>query len=157
MNAAASPVYSGSYFDAFQDKFDYLLTLEGKRKIVLSSGSSGRYGYDSSLLKKAFPGYEPVNMGVYAYSNALPQLALILGCAEKGDILLYAPEFDAVAEQFCVSSRLDTGFWAMMESNYDAAAELDMRSFSGVFDSLGEYLIIRTGMPKKNYMIISVQ
>lgn len=153
INAATSPVYSGSYFDTFQDKFDYLLTLEGKRKIVLSSGSSGRYGYDSPLLKEAFPDWEPVNMGVYAYTNALPQLALILNHMEAGDILLYAPEFDAIQEQFCVSSRLDTGFWAMMESNYGAAAELDMRAFSGVFDSLGEYLKIRSKMPRKSYSV----
>ncbi len=153
VNAAVSPVYSGSYFGTFQDKYDYLLSLKGKRKIILSSGSSGRYGYDSSLLKAAFPAYEPVNMGVYAYTNALPQLALILGCAEEGDLLLYAPEFDAVAEQFCVSNRLDAGFWAMMESCYDAAAELDMRRFSNVFGSLGEYLAVRAGMPKKDYTV----
>ncbi len=153
INAATSPVYSGSYFDTFQDKYDYLLTLAGKRKIVLSSGSSGRYGYDSPLLREAFPEYEPVNMGVYAYTNALPQLALILNHMEAGDILLYAPEFDAVKEQFCVSNRLDTGFWAMMESNYGAAAELDMSAFSGVFDSFGEYLYIRSKMPKKSYSV----
>ena len=153
VNAATSPVYSGSYFDTFPDKYDDLLSLRGKKKLVLASGSSGRYGYDSEMLKKAFPDLEPVNMGVYAFTNALPQLQLILPQMEAGDILLYAPEFDAVAEQFCVTNRLDTGFWAMMESNYDAAALLDMRSFTGVFDSLGEYLTIRSRMPGKDYAV----
>ena len=92
-------------------------------------------------------------MGVYAFTNALPQLQLMLPQTEAGDILLYAPEFDAVAEQFCVTNRLDTGFWAMMESNYDAAATLDMLSFTGVFDSLGEYLSIRSRMPGKDYAV----
>ena len=92
-------------------------------------------------------------MGVYAYTNALPQLSLILHHMEEGDVLLYAPEFDAAEEQFCVSNRLDTGFWAMMESNYDAMAELDMGAFSGVFDSFGEYLNIRARMPKKSYTV----
>ena len=155
VNAATAPVYSGSYFDTFQDKYDYLLSLQGKQKLVLASGSSGRYGYDSTLLKKAFPDLEPVNMGVYAFTNALPQLRLMLPQTEAGDILLYAPEFDAIAEQFCVTNRLDTGFWAMMESNYDAAATLDMRSFTGVFDSLGEYLSIRSRMPGKDYAVSS--
>ena len=153
VNAATAPVYSGSYFDTFQNKYDYLLSLQGKKKLVLASGSSGRYGYDSTLLKKAFPDLEPVNMGVYAFTNALPQLQLMLPQTEAGDILLYAPEFDAVAEQFCVTNRLDTGFWAMMESNYDAAATLDMLSFTGVFDSLGEYLSIRSRMPGKDYAV----
>lgn len=151
VNASTAPVYSGSYFDTFQDKYDLLLSLQGKKKLILYSGSSGRYGYDSVMLKEAFPDYEPVNMGVYAFTNALPQLRLILTHTEEGDILIDAPEFDAISEQFCTGNRLDTGFWAMMESNYDAAAELDMRSVAAVFDSLGEYLSIRARMPSGDY------
>ena len=151
VNAAVSPVYSGSYFDTFQDKLDYLRTLRGQRKLVLSSGSSGRYGYNSEMLAEAFLDLAPVNMGVYAYTNALPQLSLILPLVEEGDILLYAPEFDAVREQFCVSNALDKDFWAMMESDYDTAVGLDMRSFTCVFDSFGEYLRVRKGMPRRGY------
>ncbi len=153
VNAATAPVYSGSYFDTFQDKYDHLLAVKDQRKLVLSSGSSGRYGYDSTLFLKAFPDHVPVNMGVYAFTNALPQLEIILPLTGEGDILLYAPEFDAVAEQFCTSDRLDTGFWAMMESCYDTAAALDMRRFSGVFDSLGEYLAARRRMPARDYTV----
>lgn len=151
VNADVSPVYSGSYFDTFSDKYDWLLSLEGRKKLVLFSGSSGRYGYDSPALLAAFPDYQPANMGVYAYTNALPQLDLIRGLMEPGDVLLSAPEFDAAAEQFCASNRLDARFWAMMESNYDAAAELDLREYTGVFDSLGEYLAGRRGMEAKSY------
>ena len=151
VNAAVSPVFSGSYYDTFADKYDRLLALGDERKLVLASGSSGRYGYDSAMLAAAFPAYAVVNMGVYAYSNARPQLELILGQMGGGDILLSAPEFDAVPEQFCVSDRLDHHFWAMMESNYDAAALLDLRTYSGVFDSFAEYQRIRGGMEPKNY------
>lgn len=151
VNAASRPVYSGSYFDTFSDKYDWLLSLTGRKKLVLASGSSGRYGYDSPALAAAFPDYTPANMGVYAYSNALPQLELILELMEAGDVLLSAPEFDAAAEQFCASNRLDAPFWAMMESNYDAASQLDLRNYSGVFDSLGEYLQTRRGMAGRNY------
>ncbi len=151
VNAAVSPVYSGSYFDTFSDKYDWLLSLEGQKKLVLFSGSSGRYGYDSPALLAAFPDYQPANMGVYAYTNALPQLDLIRDLMEPGDVLLSAPEFDAAAEQFCSSDRLDACFWAMMESNYDAAAGLDLREYSGVFESLGEYLAGRRGMEAKSY------
>ncbi len=151
VNAATAPVYSGSYFDTFQDKYDLLLSLKGQRKLVLSAGSSGRYGYDSTLLKEAFPEYSPVNMCVYAYTGELPQLRLILPLMEPGDILLYSPEFDAVSEQFCVDDRLDAGFWAMMESCYDTASALDMRTFTGVFDSFSAYQRIRRGMQKRDY------
>lgn len=151
INAATSPVYSGSYFDTFSDKYDWLLSLRGQKKLVLASGSSGRYGYDSPALDAAFPDYTPANMGVYAYTNALPQLELIRGLMEEGDVLLSAPEFDASAEQFCLSNRLDASFWAMMESNYDGAALLDLGCYSGVFDSLGDYLSARRGMAGRSY------
>ena len=151
VNANLSPVYSGSYFDTFPDKYDWLLSIRDQRKIVLFSGSSGRYGYDSPAIRAAFPDYQAANMGVYAYTNALPQLDLIRGLMKEGDILLSAPEFDAAAEQFCASSRLDAHFWAMMESNYDAAAELDLREYTGVFDSFGQYQANRSGMAGRNY------
>ena len=151
VNAGLSPVYSGSYFDTFSDKYDWLLSIRDQRKIVLFSGSSGRYGYDSPAIQAAFPDYQAANMGVYAYTNALPQLDLIRGLMKEGDILLSAPEFDAAAEQFCASNRLDAQFWAMMESNYDAAAELDLREYTGVFDSFGQYQAARGGMAGRNY------
>lgn len=151
VNATVSPVYSGSYFDTFSDKYDYLLSIQGKKKIVLFSGSSGRYGYDTPALLAAFPDYDGVNMGVYAYTNARPQLDLILPLMDEGDILLSAPEFDAAAEQFCATDRLDPSFWAMMESNYDAVSTLDMTAYSGVFDSFWEYQINRSGMVGRSY------
>ena len=151
VNAATAPVYSGSYFDTFQDKYDLLLALKGQRKLVLSAGSSGRYGYNSDMLKDAFPEYSPVNMGVYAYTSELPQLRLLMPLLEPGDILLYSPEFDAVSEQFCVTDLLDTGFWAMMESCYDTASTLDMRTFTGVFDSFSAYQRVRRSMQKRDY------
>lgn len=151
VNAASAPVYSGSYFDTFSDKYDWLLSLRGQKKLVLASGSSGRYGYDSPALAAAYPDYTPANMGVYAYTNALPQLELIRELMEPGDVLLSAPEFDASSEQFCTDYRLDASFWAMMESNYDAAARLDLRHYAGVLDSFGDYLVTRRGMAGRNY------
>ena len=151
LNAAVAPVYSGSYFDTFADKYDYLLSLGDAKKLVLFSGSSGRYGYDSPTIEAAFSDYRVINMGVYAYTNALPQLDLIRPYLHAGDILLDAPEFDAVAEQFCTSNRLDAGFWSMMESNYDMAAALDFTRYTGIFDSYAAYRRTKAGMPGRNY------
>ncbi len=153
INAAVSPVYSGSYYDTFSDKYDWLLSIRNQRKIVLASGSSGRYGYDSLMLRRAFPEYEVANMGVYAWSNMLPQLELIRGLMLPGDILLSAPEFDAIEAQFCATDRLDAHFWAMMESNYDAAALLELDSYTEVWSSFAAYQRIRSGMPGKSYSL----
>lgn len=153
INAVTAPVYSGSYYDGFSDRYDWLLSLRETRKMVLFSGSSGRYGYVSEKLLEAFPEYQVANMGVYAFTNAMPQLELIRQLMQPGDILLSAPEFDAVKFQFCTTNALDGHFWAMMESNYDVVALLDMKHYSDVFDSLREYLTVRTSMDAGDYSI----
>ena len=153
INAVTAPVYSGSYFDAFSDKYDWLLSIRGERKLVLFSGSSGRYGYVSEMLMEEFPEYQVANMGVYAYTNAMPQLELIRKLMQPGDLLLSAPEFDAVNFQFCTTNALDSHFWAMMESNYDAVASLDLRNYNNIFESLKEYLTVRPAMGAGDYAI----
>ena len=151
VNAVTSPRYSTSYFAAFADKYDRLLSLRGTEKLVLFSGSSTRYAYSSGMFREAFPACEPVNMGVYAYTNALPQLDLILRHMEPGDTLLHAPEFDTLHTQFCEERVLDLNFWAMMEADYDAAGELFLPDYEGVFDSLGRYFATRGFMPVLDY------
>ncbi len=153
INAATAPRYSGTYYDTFQDKLDRLILLRGERKLVLYSGSSARFGYDSRAISKAMPEYQVVNMGVFAYSNVLPQLRMLEALMEPGDLLLHGPEFDATAFQFCGTDALDAAFFAMMESNYDAVALLDIRQYSQVFSAFTEYLALRRDMAKKNYQI----
>ena len=50
INAATKPVYSGTYFDAFTDRYDWLLSIGDRRKIVMFSGSSSRYGYRNNFV-----------------------------------------------------------------------------------------------------------
>lgn len=153
INAIEPPVYSGNYFDTFQDKYDRLLSLKDQKKIVLFSGSSTRFGYDSAKLKEAFPDYDIVNMGVFAYSNAAPQLLLILDCMQSGDILLDAPEFDAAKRQFCTSDDIDASTFCMMESNYDTFAKLDLRKFHKTFFALYSYLSTKADMTARSYSL----
>lgn len=151
INAVEAPAYSGNYFDTFQDKYDRLLSLKDRKKIVLFSGSSTRFGYDSSLIDEAFPEYEVVNMGVFAYSPALPQLELILDCVQEGDILIDSPEFDAANRQFCSQKEMDYAVFAMMESNYDTFAKLDIRNYTQVFTAYSAYQSARRDMDRKSY------
>lgn len=153
VNAIEAPAYSGNYFDTFQDKYDRLLSLKDKKKIVLFSGSSTRFGYDSEMIDQAFPDYEVVNMGVFAYSPALPQLEQILSCMKEGDILVDSPEFDAANRQFCYQRELDYATFAMMESNYDAFAQLDLREYAQVFTAFSAYQKARVDLERKNYDI----
>ena len=153
INAVEAPVYSGSYFAAFADKFDRLLSLAGQRKLVLFSGSSARFGYDSAMLDRAFEDYAVVNMGVFAYTSATPQLLLILTCMREGDVLLHSPEFDAAQRQFCTRSDLEDNFFRMMEANYDMVSLLDLRECASAFTGLTAYLWGKAGMEPKSYSL----
>jgi len=153
INACVPPVYSGSYYDTFPDKYDRLSMLSNQAKIVLFSGSSTRFGYDSAYLDDAFPGYEIVNMGVFAYTNALPQLDLIRAKMKEGDILIHSPEFDAAKRQFCTTNAFDDKFFNMIEADYDLLAELDYRDYEGVLSAFTTYQKVRRGMEAKSYAV----
>ncbi len=150
LNARRAPVYAGSYFSAFPDKCERLFSLAGK-KIVLFSGSSGRYGYDSRMIEDAFEEYGVVNMGTYAYTNAKPQLDIVLQAMKEGDILVEAPEFDARTQQFCGSDELDRFFFSLVETDYKLIERLDLRRYTGVFGALNEYLYEHGRMEAKDY------
>ena len=151
LNAAAPPVYAGTYYAAFADKYDRLLSLAGQKKLVLFSGSSARFGYDSAMLDAAFPDYGVVNMGVFAYTNALPQMELIRAAMGAGDLLLISPELDAAKRQFCTTNALDAPFFNLTEENYDLLALLDLREYTLVFSSLSEYLSVKSQMEARSY------
>ena len=151
LSAATSPRYSTSYFGAFADKLDWLRLHADMPKIVLAGGSASRYAYDSETIHRAFPDILPVNMGVYAYTNMLPQYRIMQHFMGSGDILLSAPEFDTVKTQFCISSELDERFWNMAEADYSSAELLDLRDYSNVFGSLSGYLHLRNAMSAHQY------
>lgn len=151
INAIQDPVYSGSYFDTLADKVDYLRSLEKEDKIVLFCGSSARFGYDSPMIETAFPDYKVVNMGVFAYSNMLPQARIVLHFMKEGDILLSSPELDAIDMQFCGQTDLDKETFCMMESNYDMFSLLDCREFTNIFDAFSDYQNARISMTPRSY------
>ncbi len=153
INACVPPVWSGSYYDTFPDKCDRLRSLADDSKIVLFGGSSVRFGYDSAFLDDAFPDHEVVNMGVFAYTNALPQLDLIRRYMKEGDILLHSPEFDAAKRQFCTTNAFDDKFFNMIEADYDLLAELDCREYKGVLSAFTTFQKVRSGMEAKSYTV----
>ena len=153
INAATAPVYAGSYYSTFADKCDRLFSLADQKKIVLFSGSSARFGYDSAAIDEAFSGYAVVNMGVFAYTNALPQMELIRAAMQPDDILLLSPELDAAKRQFCTTNALDAPFFNLMEENYDLFALLDLEEYTRVFSSFSEYLSVKCRMDGKDYSV----
>lgn len=152
LGAAREPVYSGNYFDTFADKCDRLRTIQDEPKIVLFSGSSTRFGYDSRMIEEAM-GRKVANMGVFAYTNALPQLLIIRESMRADDILLVSPEFDAAQSQFCVSRQMEPQIYAMCESDYALLERIDLAEVTNVFGALDTFLKNRNGMEAKSYDI----
>lgn len=150
ISAATAPVYSGSYFDTFADKYDRLLMTANEPKIVLFSGSSARFGYDSKRIGEAL-GMRAVNMGVFAYSNALPEFLLIRECMNEDDILLVSPEFDAAQSQFCVGTQMEYQMFAMCEADYEILSRLDLTEVTGTAAALDTFLSTRKGMREGSY------
>ncbi|MCR5452917.1 MAG: leucine-rich repeat domain-containing protein [Lachnospiraceae bacterium] len=149
--AATAPVYSGNYFDGFADKLEALKAVSDEKKIVLFSGSSARFGYDSRAIEEAFPGYKVINMGVFAYTNALYQLRLIREQMMEGDILVLSPEFDASQSQFCIANNLEWHVFAMTEGNYSLLDDLDLSEYEGVWQAFSTYLTEKRSMEKRDY------
>jgi len=150
MNAGTDPVYSGTYYDTFPDKMDYLMSKENEKKIVLFSGSSTRFGFDSPMIEEAFD-CAVCNMGVFAYTGALAQLDMITDFMQEGDILVHTPEFDAAKRQFCSDKKIDAVLFYMCESNYDLLRLLDLREYTDVNGALHTYLSERTKLSGKSY------
>jgi len=152
INANKKPAYSGTYFNTFEDKMDRLINLKDNKKIVLYGGSSVRFGYDSNMIDNEFTDYEVINMGVYAYSNVLPQLKLMIDYVNKEDIFLETPEFDTVNTQFATSNMLDQDFFKMIEGNYDLFTKLDIQDFSNVGEAFSEFIKNKAVLPEGDYL-----
>lgn len=151
IQAAEPPVWSGTYYDTFTDKTDRLRLLADQKKILLFSGSSTRFGYDCRRIDAAIPEYGVVNLGVFAYTNALPQLDLILRFAGEGDILVHTPEFDAASRQFCCTNAMDSAFFRMIESDYDLLSLLDFTDYGGLLSAYTTFHREREGMKAGDY------
>jgi hypothetical protein len=153
IQAYTKPCYSGTYFDAFQDKLDYLDSIKDQKKIVLFSGSSARYGYYSPQLAKDYPSYKVVNMGVFAYFPALVQLDIIRTYLLPGDVVIDSPEFDAYDNQFCYNHAFEDRLFAMMESGYQVLTLVDLTRYTEVFSSFYRYISNKKTLPVSSYQV----
>jgi len=151
INSTALPAYQHRYFAAFADKMDYLKINADNKKILFVAGSSTRYDYDSILFEEAYPDYEVVNMGVYAYTNMTPIMGNILPYINSKDVVLSSPEFDAIDKQFCVSNAFDENTWCMYEANYDLVSDLDISEYDNVWDSFACFLDSRKDLERYDY------
>lgn len=153
LNAVSDPAYICTYFGSYPDKYDRLLKLKDKKKIVLYSGSSTRFGFDSRIIDEAFKDYEVINMGVYAYTDSFPQLDVILPFMNEGDIMIVSPEFDTLETQTNVDNNMDYAFFSMVESDYGILSNISPKKYPSFFDAFGTYLKGRRNLERHPYSL----
>ena len=157
INAVLKPIASGTYYDAFSDKIDYLDQVKEEKKIILFSGSSTRYGYDSTRIEKAFPDYKVVNMGVFAYVNIKPQIDVIKRYLKEGDIFINSPEFDywCLNEQFGVDNNFESSLFHFFEGNFQNLSYVNISQYEQFFDSFYSYQAERKYLPPLDYSVVA--
>ena len=84
-------VFSSSYQAAIQRKFDYLMSIE-EPKIIIIGGSSAGFGINEEYIEKA-TGYPVANLGLHAGFGALFPMELSKANINPGDIIILAPEW----------------------------------------------------------------
>ncbi|MBR1813810.1 MAG: leucine-rich repeat protein [Lachnospiraceae bacterium] len=144
INALEAPY--GTFFrreSAYADKVDLLIQAQGQKKMVFYSGCSAWYNLDSLLIKEAFgQEYAIVNMAMNGTINSFVQMEILEQFLEEGDVFIHTPELTS-SRQLLSDLTMDDGddkLWCGLEYNYDLFSLVDLRSVSGVFDSLILYL-----------------
>ncbi|MBQ1923561.1 MAG: hypothetical protein II189_07050 [Lachnospiraceae bacterium] len=110
---------------AYRDTFMGELSFKVRRlneaagpRIIVIGGSGMAFALDSSLLEKSFPGYAPVNMGMYADLGTSFLLDLTQESLREGDLVIIAPEEDpqTLSMYFGGSSALQgmDGAWSLL-------------------------------------------
>lgn len=153
INAAGRPNYMTTYYALFSDKVDLLIEKQNSKKLVLFSGSTTRYGYDCYYFKEAYPLYEPINMGVFAYTNQSTQLEIIEHFLQDDDVLLVSPEYDynAFDLQFFIDKKMNNVFYRMVEADYQLFSYINIQNYTEVFDSFSSYVSEKSTLPTNLY------
>jgi hypothetical protein len=83
-------IYADDFTSSLADKYDMINTSEGGRLIFIG-GSSLPFGLRSDIMSEAL-GMPVYDIGVYAALGTRMMCEIALACANKGDVLVLAPE-----------------------------------------------------------------
>lgn len=96
------PVFSynhqeGGYSAALLRKYDYLLSLKDRKKIIVIGGSGVAFGLEGDMIKKE-TGYEVVNFGLHAGMGQRIMLEMSKAGINEGDIIILAFELEYLVQ-----------------------------------------------------------
>ena len=131
-------VYGREFEAALVDQYLRLITLPGKRLIIVA-GSSGSLGLNSNLLAERYPDYEIVNFSGSYLFGIRPLLAYVSNNIHEGDVVIFAPEYyQGMYGNLSISGIAN---WMYLESNYTMLDELDLTKVrESILDTFAEFM-----------------
>ncbi len=137
LNAARNPVFAGSTEGLFCLKYEKIrqAATEGKKKIMVMSGSSSLYGFSAAQMEEAFNGeYAVINYGTNAGALGTLYLDAFIRFFGEGDIVIHAPEMNNA--NYLGGGSITYLTYRGTESMYEIFSFVDMRKYPGFFDGM---------------------
>lgn len=148
INATKYPCMEGSELDTCQVKFERLLTSDSP-KVILVSGSSSRFGFNSPLFEELTKKhYHVTNYGVHANTALTFYLELCSSFINSKDIVIAAPE---MYEEQMGSTSFNNLLWITFEGAFGAFSYVDISHFKNVFASFAWFNKSREIMSETSY------
>ncbi len=135
----------------FADDMDRLIMNADKKKMILFGGCSMSYGVYSYEVEEAFNNeYTLCNMAVNGGTNGYFQFLCMLPYIKEGDIFLHAPE-QMSPYQLLDKLRAEDRIFALVGTNYDLLANIDLSRITAFFECFTTYNKTRMLLPASNY------
>lgn len=145
LNAQRMAVYRGGEGD-FAIKYQRARMLEGKKKLIVISGSSSLYGLNSELLEQTLNNeYNVVNYGTNAGVCMTFYMEAIMKYIGEGDIVIHAPEYTSSAQWG--DNKIVWRHFRGNNQSYDIFREVDMRNFTDFWYAWCDYMTNAEGNP----------
>ncbi|MBR5223116.1 MAG: leucine-rich repeat domain-containing protein [Clostridia bacterium] len=146
--AGKTPRYVTSY--GYGIKYERLIKTKGQKRIIVVAGSSALYGIETEYMESLFEdNYEVVNFGINANMNLLVYLDAIAPLLSKNDIVIFSPEqYGPYAYHTNGNTEIPSVTFQGFSSCYNLVENVDMSTYTEVFDNLGQYCAQSARMPQ---------
>ncbi len=137
--ASTLPRYQSG--QSFSKKYERLVLAEGKKRVVVVSGSSKFFGLDTPYLTELLDDrYFVVNYGTNANMSILFFLEAVSSLVGEDDILVYAPE-QYGPSAYCTNGNPDFPYvtYQGIEGSYNLMELIDVTRYTNVFTAFGQY------------------
>ena len=158
LHAASYPRYPDSDL-SFAKKYERFAAHGDRPRLIIVSGSSKHFGFDSDYAEELLGGkFSVVNYGNNAQMNVVFYLEALSNLADTDDYILFAPEQYG---PYCYTVNGNPDMTALTfqgcESCYNLVSYVDVTKYTKFFDSYTQYSSQRMRMGQKSYEARSYQ